>query len=259
MPQSVIHRRGNEVGIIDLDAILLERRSWERVDARLHFRRVRQHRPHDRLIRLRQQRAPAIKHRGKLCTPCPFINKKSPIAVMPIKVAYQGVNDEHLPETATHNNRIDKLLAINRIKDIVKFRASSPRFRINNRILDRAEVKQPLAWDCKITASTNNSPLSVHIDTKSRLLHGNAQMTKDQATQVFAYAAVGIGQVIWPILRRGRKLEQPHRALERHSQLLPIGPIVGETWNARATREVNLVHESPFSNTCPANIPHAHA
>ena len=199
-----------------------------------------QHQLHCRLVGLRQQTAATVKNRRNARSPVVGrIHKKSPVAVVPIKIAQQRINDKHAPEKSCDCIRRNKLLQTERFFEIDKLRTTPLMRRIDHRIFDRAEIVKdlsaPLFLDCKIPAGANDLCFAAdHISPQQGFLRIDPEKAKNPRTNVFAKAAIGIGKSGRFVFCRRRKLQHIDSALANDGDLFAVRTVVSLVQNAPA-------------------------
>ena len=74
------------------------------------------------------------------------IIQKSPVAIMPIPVADQGIYDKHIPEVLFQQRRWKGCLVLHSLCDIRQFCTIAAVSGIDHRIFQRCEVLQHDSW-----------------------------------------------------------------------------------------------------------------
>lgn len=218
----------------------LDCRSRELINSGMKLRFFGKHFPHNLFVSLGQQAASAVKYRGNFRLSGIVIIQEPPVSVVPVEITQQRIRNKHIPEMRPKNRQRDILLPVDGIHDIIQLRTAAVAVGIENRILDRTEVEQPLPSGGKVFAGTHGLRFSLDsVVAEDRFLCRNPQHIENAAGNVFADTAVGIGQLCWLPVPGGRKLQHIDLTSIRNRDLTSVGSVISAPRDNSAVCKVN--------------------
>ena len=184
-----------EIIVVDLAVVVFDCRGGEAENPGMEFAFVFQNSTHYLFISLRKQTTSTVINRGDGCGLGGIVIEEAPVSVVTVEVSEKGIYDKHIPEMFQQFFRIDKLLLFNGFQHIIQFCSGSIVARINDGVLDGAEVVQTTAVSGKVFAGADDLCFAAHIvGAQDCLLRGDAHHVKNTAGNMFAETAVGVGQ-----------------------------------------------------------------
>ena len=114
-----------------------------------------------------------------------------PVPVMAVKVPKQSVCNKNIPEMIPQDRRVNVPLLICGVQDIWKLCTRSIAVRIENNVLDGAEVKKTHDSGCEVPAGANKLHLVTDgVGPEYCLLSRNTNQVEDAAGKMLADTAV---------------------------------------------------------------------
>ena len=142
-------------------------------------------------VSLRKETAAAIENGCNFRFVSYFVVKEAPVAIMPVKIPKECVNNEHAPEKIMEGSGRNIRLLIHGIHDVRKLSSRTIAFRIDNCVFYGTEVKQALTVNGKIFAGTDKFLLPAYrICAQHGFLRGYPDHVENAAGKMLADAAV---------------------------------------------------------------------
>ena len=169
---------------------------------------------------------------------------------MPVKIPQKRVHHKDIPKVLQHFHRIHVLLFFNGIQNVLQLRSGAAMFRIDDGILDGAEVKQLTSVCGKIFAGADDLRLSPHIiRSQDGFLRGDPNHVEDGAGDVFADTAIRVGQLRSLSLTGRRKFEHILLALIFDCDLLSVGTVISTSGHTLAVCKIrHFIHPTETSD-----------